>query len=276
MTDVEKKEEMKRFEEETGKQAIWHGEITESFKNWKDNKKIYGKDKKGIGLLVSEDVKTQWKNFAKEKDITLTKFIIESVNFYANYLSKTSKYRDFIDISHSLKEPLTAIQGFTHLLLENNENSLDPSVLAKIQEIYSYSLDLEEKINEIFCPVETTKSDYDILIIDDDPATISILNSYLRIKGITCKGVTSGNKGLREIEQSFPKLILLDIILPDIDGFEMCKKLKSIEKYRKIPIYFITAIPEERVNNRLEETGADGYFLKPFKFEKLDKLFENF
>ena len=84
--------------------------------------------------------------------------------------------------------------------------------------------------------------------------------------------VLNGEKGLKELEKYSPKLILLDIILPDINGFEICKKIKSNEKIKNIPVYYITAMTESKVITKIEETGANGYFLKPFKLEEFEVL----
>ncbi|MFW9896227.1 MAG: PleD family two-component system response regulator, partial [Candidatus Thorarchaeota archaeon] len=86
-------------------------------------------------------------------------------------------------------------------------------------------------------------------------------------------GISSGIKGLEELNKSFPKIILLDIILPDINGYEICRKIKSDVKLKDIPIFYITAMPESEVIGNLKDTGATGYLLKPFKFEKFDVLF---
>ncbi|MFX1340230.1 MAG: response regulator, partial [Promethearchaeota archaeon] len=76
-----------------------------------------------------------------------------------------------------------------------------------------------------------------------------------------------------ELKRYKPKLILLDIILPDIYGYEICKKIKTDNKFKSIPVYYITAVPEADVQKNMEETGADGFFLKPFKFNKFESLF---
>lgn len=85
--------------------------------------------------------------------------------------------------------------------------------------------------------------------------------------------MTSGFKGLEELKINPPKLILLDILLPDISGYEICKQVKSDKKYKDLPIFYITAIRDSKVSSKIEETRADGYFLKPFDFSKFSVLF---
>ena len=71
-----------------------------------------------------------------------------------------------------------------------------------------------------------------------------------------------------------PKLILLDILLPDISGYEICKTIKLNNKLKDIPIFYITAVTEPEVSQKLKETGAEGYFTKPFDLSEFNILFD--
>jgi len=121
---------------------------------------------------------------------------------------------------------------------------------------------------------EVDDSHYDILLVDDNPATLRLLTMYFERKEVTCKGVVSGAKALEELKNNPPKVILLDIILPDIDGFEICKKIKSNQKLKNIPVFFISTIPGSEVEKRLAETKADGYILQPFNFSDFDGILD--
>ena len=101
-----------------------------------------------------------------------------------------------------------------------------------------------------------------------------VLTDFFELKGYTCKGVLSGTKGLEELNRSTPKLIILDVILNDISGYEICNKIKSNENLKEIPVFYITAIPEAEVVEKLKETGANGFFLKPFNFSQFEILFD--
>lgn len=274
MTELKKTAEMKRYEKETGKQAIWHGNVTGSFKRWQEEKEVYGIGKKGIGLLINNDRKRKWKQYAKENESTLTRFIIEAVEFYIDNKINRDIKADIRRISHNLKESLTVIQGFSSLIIENESDDLTKSVLTKINEIYNHSLSVENKINDLFIDIEPKLSDYDLLIIDDETTTITILKDFFESKGYTSKGILTGSQALEELKRTVPKAILLDIILPDIDGFEICEKIKSDDKLKNIPLYYITAIQESEVIDHLKKTGADGYFLKPFKFSQFEAIFK--
>ncbi len=268
-------EEMKKYEEETGKHAIWRGEITESFKKWKKGEKIYEKDKERIAILVSENTKTKWLNFAKNNNYsTISKLIREGVDFYIDLKSKNPFIETISDLSHSLKEPLTSIKGFSQILIEKYKDELSGDVLSRLREILNKSIILENKISTLLESKKPKASQYDILIIEDDTSTITVLADFFEIKGYICKGVVSGSKGLDELKLNTPKLILLDVILPDMTGYEICRMIKSNKNINQIPIYFITAVPGTEVSKNILGTRADGYLLKPFNFpdfEVLDK-----
>ena len=117
-------------------------------------------------------------------------------------------------------------------------------------------------------------SDYDLLIVDDNSATIRLLTTYFESKDVTCKGFVSGAKALEELKHYIPKVVLLDIILPDIDGYEISKEIKSNPKLKDIAVIFIPSIPSFEVERHLTETKADGYILKPFNFSDFDGILE--
>jgi len=133
---------------------------------------------------------------------------------------------------------------------------------------------LENRIISFLDNIKIQNHEYDILLIEDDLATIRLITSYFDSKGYACKGVVSGSKGLEELGRVQPKVILLDIILPDLSGYDICKTIKSDKEYRKIPIYFLTAISGSEVEKHLKDTRADGYILKPFNFSDFGIIFE--
>ena len=268
-------EEMMRFEKEIGKKALWKGAVTVTFKKWQRGEKIYDQDKERIGILVPEETKTRWQDFTNNNNITtISKLIRMAVDFYIDYSLKTPTERDFAQLSYDLKESLTSIKGFSQLIIEKFSNELDPEILLRIKEIYNQSLLLENNIKEIQKDKETETEIYDILIIEDDAPTIMVLTDFFELKGYTCKGVLSGTKGLEELNRYTPKLIILDVILNDISGYEICNKIRSNENLKEIPVFYITAIPESEVVEKLKKTGANGFFLKPFNFSQFEILFD--
>ena len=81
---------------------------------------------------------------------------------------------------------------------------------------------------------------------------------------------------ISELKRITPKLILLDIILHDISGYEVCKKIKSLDNFKNTPIFYITAIPQSEVSENLKETGAEGFLRKLFNFPDFKILFDYF
>jgi len=273
---------MKQYEEETDKYAIWRETVTEGFKKWLKGEKIYDRDKERISLYVSETTKLEWQDFIKSHNYsTISKLIRESVN---DYIRKESNlisdhmlkldHQTITNISHALKEPLTSIKGFSQLLIENYKDEMEEDVLILIQNIFDQSLLLENKIINILDNIKTESSQYDILLIEDDLATIRLLTSYFESKGYSCQGVVSGTKGIEELRNNIPKIVLLDIILPDLSGYDICKMIKSDEKLRHVPVFLLTAIPGSEVEKHMVDIQADGYILKPFDFSDFEILFK--
>jgi CheY-like chemotaxis protein/gas vesicle protein len=275
---------MKEYEDTTDKYANWRGNVTEGFIKWLKGEKIYDREKERISLYVSDDTKEEWGAFIKahkDKYNTISKLIRESVNYFIQQKEglisddlSTLDNQTLTNVSHALKEPLTSIKGFSQLLIENYKNEMEEEVFNTIQNIFNQSLLLEKKIINILDNIKTETKKYDILLIEDDLATIRLLTSYFESKGYTCKGVVSGTKGLEELANNPPKLVLLDIILPDYSGYSICKQIKSNKDLRNIAVYLLTAIPGSEVEKNLEDSNADGYILKPFDFSDFEVIFQ--
>jgi signal transduction histidine kinase len=103
-----------------------------------------------------------------------------------------------------------------------------------------------------------------ILIIDDSPANLGILTEYLEEYGFTIFVARDGEGGIEKAQYALPDLILLDVLMPGIDGFEICRQLKINEATRNIPVIFMTSLvgPEHAVTGL--EVGAVDYITKPF------------
>lgn len=108
-----------------------------------------------------------------------------------------------------------------------------------------------------------------ILIVEDDPDVSEMLNAYFRVQGYDVFTVNWGEDGVRAGQTVLPDLIILDIRLPDIDGYEVAKRLREDRRTQEIPIIFLTE-KRERVD-RLQgfEVGADDYITKPFDVQEL-------
>jgi len=108
-----------------------------------------------------------------------------------------------------------------------------------------------------------------LLIIEDDLDVADMLNAYFRVQGYDVVLINGGVDGVRAAQTSRPNLIILDIRLPDIDGFEVARRLRTDRKTQQVPIIFLTE-KRERID-RLQgfELGADDYVTKPFDIQEL-------
>ncbi|MFO8017153.1 MAG: response regulator [Promethearchaeia archaeon] len=272
---------MMEYEEKTGKHAIWRGVVTENYKRWLKGEKVYNRNKERISLYVKEDMKEEWIKFIEKSEnySTISNLIRKSVkNYIKNYnkemLSGNINTEKMSNISHALKEPLTSIKGYAQLVLENYGNNLNEDVHETIQNIFDQSISLEKRIINFLDNMKQKDTEYDILLIEDDLSTVRLIKSFFESKGFTVKGIVSGARGMEELKNGKPKLILLDIILPDLSGYDICKKIKSDEEYKDIKVYYLTGVAGTEVKEKLEETGADGYILKPFNFSDFEFVFD--
>ncbi len=239
----------------------------------KDKKET--RKKKRINILVSEEKKNAWDSFAEKNNVsTISKLIRNAVDLYMNIKPKLNQLELFTKSIHSLKEELSSIKGFSQLLIEQHKDELSWEALLKIKEIIDNSETIEKIFNDIFNTPEIKNKQYDILIIDDDSSTIKLISNFFQRKGYTYIDTSLGNQALELLKKTVPKLILLDILLPDVSGYEVCKKIKADKKLKDVPIFYITAVPEVEVHGKMKETKADGYFLKPFNISEFSVLLE--
>jgi adenylate cyclase len=108
-----------------------------------------------------------------------------------------------------------------------------------------------------------------ILVVDDTPANIQILAGMLKEKGYQVSVATNGKQALDVVGRVRPDLILLDVMMPEMDGFEACRRLKADEQTRQIPIIFLTAKTETSDIVQGFELGAVDYVAKPFNTHEL-------
>ena len=108
-----------------------------------------------------------------------------------------------------------------------------------------------------------------VLIVDDSAVTRELIGDILRER-YALDFQENGAAGIAAAKKFAPALILLDIHLPDIDGYEVCRSLKQEEQTREIPIIFITAMDSEQERVKGFEAGAEDYVVKPFHMEELE------
>jgi len=108
-----------------------------------------------------------------------------------------------------------------------------------------------------------------ILIVEDQANTAEMLTSYFEAQGYKVTSVGWGNDALAFIEKTIPDLVVLDIHLPDIDGYEVCRRLRAHRRTERVPIIFLTERRERRDRLRGLELGAVDYVTKPFDVQEL-------
>jgi len=108
-----------------------------------------------------------------------------------------------------------------------------------------------------------------ILVVDDEPNVIKMLETRLRYEGYDVVTASDGQQALDKARDERPDLILLDVMLPKLDGYGVCRQLRSDGKYISIPIVMLTACGQMQDIKKGMEKGADAYIAKPFNSEAL-------
>ena len=119
-----------------------------------------------------------------------------------------------------------------------------------------------------------TENKLKVLLVEDDPFIRDIYQVKFSQEGFEVFAVDNGIKALEKLEQVIPNIILLDIIMPYMDGLETLKNIKSNENWKKIPIIMLTNISEKEKINESENYGVDDYLIKSHftPSEVLDKV----
>jgi len=115
-----------------------------------------------------------------------------------------------------------------------------------------------------------------ILVVEDEESLLKLESILLTSKGYEVIGVPNGKAALEAIDQQQPDLVLLDIMLPEIDGFEVCRRIKSNQQTKDIPVIMLTAKKSREDMTRGEKVGADWYITKPFKSAMVIETIQRF
>lgn len=113
-----------------------------------------------------------------------------------------------------------------------------------------------------------------ILVVDDEPDFCSIVQGQLEKEGFEVEIAYNGIEGLEKVRANPPDAIVLDVMMPEMDGYEVCKKLKADEKYADIPVVLLTAVASHVTSTRYSHqdgmsTEADDYIAKPASAEEI-------
>jgi CheY-like chemotaxis protein len=108
-----------------------------------------------------------------------------------------------------------------------------------------------------------------VLVVDDTPANIHVLRGVLEPEGLNISVAPNGQVALKIVPQLLPDLILLDIMMPGIDGFETCQRFKEMVEIKPIPVIFISAKLDNEEIEKLFAVGGVDYINKPFRQEEV-------
>jgi len=108
-----------------------------------------------------------------------------------------------------------------------------------------------------------------VLVVEDDPEINELVGAYVQIAGFDYHRALNGTQAVEKARADHPSLIVLDIMLPDFDGFEVARRLRSESDTRGIPIVMLTALDRDEYRQRGESAGARAYLTKPFDPERL-------
>jgi len=109
-----------------------------------------------------------------------------------------------------------------------------------------------------------TSASKTILVVEDDPNILNLVRLYLEKEGYCVIGAATGLEALTKVKEEHPHLIILDLMLPELDGLEVCKRVRSNHETALVPIIMLTAKAEEADTVIGLELGADDYITKPF------------
>ena len=108
-----------------------------------------------------------------------------------------------------------------------------------------------------------------ILIVEDDAEIRMALSIRMEVNDFEVITANDGEEGLEKARKEKPDLILLDLMIPKITGFEVCRMLKFDDNYKNIPIIILSALDQQGEREKAIQNGADAYFIKPFELELL-------
>ncbi len=118
------------------------------------------------------------------------------------------------------------------------------------------------------------KKGYKILVVDDDEALVDVVSNLLKLEGYEVLEAYNGKAGLEMAKEKKPHVIILDIMMPEMDGYQVLEKLKEDPETNDIPVIMLTARTEDKAVIESWKKGADFYIPKPFEIDELLHVIE--
>ena len=233
------------------------------------------------------------KNLSKKFDLDSTKkFISDSIDLCidTNILNDSEilkYYKTQMNSSINFcEEALNNFKNFQNILKKDLPEDKLKFLIKSSEAVLSYLMDslqaqkehvevLESYLN-VKTPIIIKSSKYKVLIVDNDKNVQKLVTSYFKDKNFSTRSAMSSFEALLLLRHSKPEIILLDIALSDINGIDLCKRLRSNRNYRDVKIYFLTAHSDgfKEINDLLEQKVADGLIKKPFGKNDFNFLFK--
>ena len=120
-----------------------------------------------------------------------------------------------------------------------------------------------------------TSSPHDVLVVEDDPEINELIGAYVELAGYSCRRCSRGSEAIAAAHDNPPSLVVLDVMLPDLDGFEICRRLRSDPRTTAVPIVMLTALDQDDMRRRAAQCGATEYMTKPFDPDRLLNTIQN-
>jgi DNA-binding response OmpR family regulator len=117
---------------------------------------------------------------------------------------------------------------------------------------------------------------FDVLVVEDDSTINSLIGAYVELAGMTYRRALDGGEAMQQAQQKVPQMIILDVMLPDSDGFEVCRRIKQDFRTQDVPVVMLTALTDDASRRRGLESGADKYLNKPFDPDRLLAVLKDF
>ena len=219
-------------------------------------------------------------------------------NTGVNADSSKKSPEEYSELRHNLRTPLNAIIGYSEILMEDYEDDLDEGTLEDFQQIINLARDTETAIEnfvdyirgEAIDPKNDNSSNQlesaealfkslgeieysitlgdeikesDILIVDDNVTNCEVLQRRLSMQGLSCRTAYDGNTAIIEVFKKTPDLILLDVILPDINGLELLKTFRKEHNSESLPVIMVSAFNDVDSISKCIQLGAQDYLPKP-------------